>query len=74
MGGCEPGEDFDPVRDPVTKHEAPKYFEIVKNPMDLSTVQERLEVLTINTPPKLYNDIMLICHNALLFNVVASDV
>lgn len=63
-----------PFRDPVMAKDAPNYFDIVKRPMDLSTVRGDLENKKIDNPRKFYDDMMLICRNALLYNDVESDI
>lgn len=62
-----------PFRRPVTVKDAPEYFEVVKNPMDLSTVRKHLEDKTIKTPEDFYSEMLLICSNAMLFNDAESD-
>lgn len=62
-----------PFQKPVAKKDAPGYFDVIKHPMDLSTVRQHLEDKTIKTPQQFYDEMMLICSNALLFNDVESD-
>lgn len=62
-----------PFRKPVTTRDAPEYFEVVKHPMDLSTVRKHLEDGTIATPEDFYSEMLLICSNAVLFNDAESD-
>lgn len=62
-----------PFQKPVTKKDAPNYFDVIKHPMDLSTVRKHLEDGSIKNPQQFYDEMMLICSNALLFNDVESD-
>lgn len=63
-----------PFRDPVLARDAPNYFDIVREPMDLSSVRKALEEKKIDNPRKFYKYMMLICHNAMLYNDVESDI
>lgn len=63
-----------PFRDPVQAKDAPHYFDIVREPMDLSTVRRHLEEKKIDNPRKFYKQMMRICHNAMLYNDVESDI
>lgn len=62
-----------PFRKPVTARDAPGYFDVVKRPMDLSTVQANIQDGTLSTPPDFYRDMILICRNAMQFNGRESD-
>lgn len=62
-----------PFREPVTSRDAPGYFDIVKRPMDLSTVKRRMEEGIVTSPEEFYDDMLLICNNAVLFNDPESD-
>ena len=53
----------DPIRD-----QAPRYPEIVKNPMDFSTMKKKINSNEYKTIEDFKNDIKLICNNAKLFN------
>lgn len=63
-----------PFREPVQAKDAPHYFDIVREPMDLSTVRRHLEEKKIDNPRKFYKQMMRICHNAMLYNDVESDI
>lgn len=63
-----------PFRDPVLAKHAPNYFDIVKEPMDLSTVRMNLEQKKVDNPRKFYDQMMLICRNAMLYNDIESDI
>lgn len=62
-----------PFRKPVTKKDAPGYFDVIKHPMDLSTVRQHLEDKTIKNPLDFYNEMILICDNATTFNDKETD-
>jgi hypothetical protein len=53
----------DPVRD-----NAPGYFEIIQNPMDLSTVKKKLSEHRYESVQAFVSDLHLIWDNALVFN------
>lgn len=46
----------------------PTYFEVIKTPMDLSTVELKLKNMDYDTPEQFEEDIRLIWSNAMLFN------
>lgn len=56
-------EPVDPVRD-----EAPNYLEIVKKPMDISTVQKKLDGREYKTVQEWKEDMNLIPQNAMTYN------
>jgi len=62
-----------PFRDPVQEKHAPNYHEIIKNPMDLSTIQTKLEQGQLLTPYEFHQDLLLICKNAVQYNPRGSD-
>jgi hypothetical protein len=53
----------DPVRD-----NAPTYFEVVTNPMDLAKMKRKLTDGSYRTVPEFVSDFQLICDNAIKFN------
>lgn len=57
-----------PFRKPVTKNEAPNYFEIIKYPMDLSTLEKNVYDGKYPTFEKFENDLRLIFTNCYLYN------
>ncbi|KAJ1561461.1 hypothetical protein HK096_004634, partial [Nowakowskiella sp. JEL0078] len=63
---------LEPV-DPVL-HGLPTYFEIVKKPMDLSTVKSKLERGLYSSPKDFESDMQLVFENAMLFNYPDSAV
>lgn len=56
-------EPVDPVRDGV-----PNYFDVVRHPMDLGTVEARLVANSYGDPSEVIADLRLIVSNAKLFN------
>ena len=55
-------------REPVTEAIAPGYFDIIKCPMDFSTVVKKLEENQYATPFQFCEDIWLVFNNAWTFN------
>ena len=54
---------------PVDTTAYPEYIDIVKEPMDLGTINSRLRNREINTPEEFARLIRLVFHNAMIFNV-----
>ena len=54
---------IDPVKDDV-----PDYFDYITNPMDLSTVRNKIETKQYETADQWYNDICLIYENAIKYH------
>ncbi|KAK7206753.1 hypothetical protein BZA70DRAFT_275004 [Myxozyma melibiosi] len=52
----------------VNKRDAPNYFNIIKHPMDLSTVMKKLKALQYRSKQEFVDDLMLIWNNCLEFN------
>lgn len=59
--------------DPV-KLNLPDYFDIVKQPMDLGTIQKRMKAGTYRTPREFAEDVRLTFRNAMNYNPVNNDV
>ena len=58
-----------PFKNPVdTVHEAPTYLDIVKHPMDFSTMKKKLQNNEYPDVQSFIDDIQLICDNAKKFN------
>jgi histone acetyltransferase len=57
-----------PFLKPVDKDEVPDYYNTVTSPMDLSTMEERLESGFYTTPKLLIDDLKLIFTNCRLYN------
>ncbi|XP_010428696.1 PREDICTED: uncharacterized protein LOC104713302 isoform X2 [Camelina sativa] len=54
--------------DPVDTEELPDYHEIIKNPMDFSTLRKKLESGSYSTLEQFEQDVFLICTNAMEYN------
>nr|KAG5711753.1 hypothetical protein BaRGS_023517 [Batillaria attramentaria] len=53
---------------PVDIDEVPDYYEIIKKPMDLSTIMAKIDLHQYTTASAFMDDIFLICSNALEYN------
>lgn len=54
--------------EPVTKEVAENYFDVIRNPMDLSTMSQKASKAQYKSLQSLRQDFELMCNNALLFN------
>eukprot|EP00939_MAST-03C_sp_MAST-3C-sp1_P001372 g1372.t1 len=61
-------DPYDYFRTPVTEDIAPNYFDVVKRPMDLSTMKAKVVNKKYATASEFRSDVALICFNALTFN------
>jgi bromodomain-containing protein 8 len=59
---------------PVLKRDAPAYYQVILQPMDLKTVGKRLRDGSISTTAAFRRDMLLIFANAIMFNPPGSDV
>ena len=57
-----------PFLHPVNKDEVPDYYNVITSPMDLSTIEERLEHDLYATPRDLVNDLKLVFSNCKQYN------
>jgi histone acetyltransferase len=57
-----------PFVKPVNKNEVPDYYDVITTPMDLSTVEERLEQDYYAAPKNLVDDLKLIFSNCRQYN------
>jgi len=57
-----------PFLQPVTLEEAPDYYEVIKNPIDLSTMEKKLNQNKYQTIESFIADIKLMCDNCRMFN------
>ncbi|KAK4109470.1 histone acetyltransferase GCN5 [Canariomyces notabilis] len=57
-----------PFLNPVNKDEVPDYYNVIANPMDLSTVEEKLELDQYATPRDLVADLKSIFSNCRQYN------
>ena len=57
-----------PVRESIENKEftAPGYFYLIRNPMDLKTVESKMDSRKYQDQDDLYKDLKLICDNAIL--------
>ena len=62
-----------PFKRPVTDKEAPDYKDIIKNPMDLSTLRKRVESGAVAEVAALVDGLILIFENAMQYNPKSSD-
>ncbi|KAM4676006.1 bromodomain-containing protein 8-like [Discoglossus pictus] len=57
-----------PFIKPVSDRQAPGYKDVVKRPMDLTTVKRGLSKGRIKTPAEFQRDVMLMLQNAIMYN------
>lgn len=63
-----------PFLEPVDAKLVPNYYDIIKNPMDLSLVQKRLNAHEYDSKEDFDKDIRLIVNNSLTYNTEGSEV
>ncbi|KAF2641304.1 hypothetical protein P280DRAFT_549038 [Massarina eburnea CBS 473.64] len=66
------GEHANPFLQRVNKREAPDYYNIIKQPMDIGTMMKKLKQLAYKSKKDFTDDLMLIWSNCLKYNS-ASD-
>lgn len=66
------GEHANPFLQRVNKREAPDYYNIIKQPMDIGTMMKKLKQLVYKSKKDFVDDLMLIWANCLKYNS-ASD-
>lgn len=59
---------------PVTKKEAPDYFDVIEHPMDLSTIQSSLNNMGYKHNKELIDDILLMFRNCERYNDERSNI
>lgn len=59
---------------PVTEEDAPGYFEIIKYPIDLSTIRAKLESKTYASTAEFFGDLKLITQNCFKYNPKETEV
>ncbi|KAJ1675630.1 hypothetical protein EV182_000883 [Spiromyces aspiralis] len=59
---------------PIRAADAPNYYEIVKKPLDLKTIKNRIRDEEITTTAEFYRDIMHMFNNALMYNEEDTEV
>ncbi|KAI9264766.1 hypothetical protein BY458DRAFT_513918 [Sporodiniella umbellata] len=57
-----------PFLNKVSKREAPDYFDVIKNPMDLGTVTKKMKNLNYRSKKEFGDDLYLIYDNCLMYN------
>nr|CAB3257876.1 histone acetyltransferase KAT2A [Phallusia mammillata] len=62
-----------PFLEPVKKSEVPDYYDVIKTPMDLKTLSERIRQKQYSTRQSFIADAQLIFDNCRLFNSMDSD-
>ena len=63
-----------PFLKPVQRREAPNYYDIITNPMDLSTISKNLKNLTYNSKQEFKTDLDLIWSNCLQYNTLPDSI
>ncbi len=68
--------DASPFHEPVNPvlHGVPDYFNVIKNPMDLSTIKQKLDDGKYSNPQEYVDDMWLMFNNAWLYNKKTSKV
>ncbi|CAO3688768.1 unnamed protein product [Rhizopus stolonifer] len=61
-------EHSTPFLNKVSKREAPDYFDVIKNPMDLGTVTKKMKNLCYRSKQDFGDDLYLIYDNCLMYN------
>lgn len=61
-------DDAWPFMDPVEEDIAPRYYSIIRRPMDLQKMEEKLDNAEYNTFSEFKNDFKLIVNNCRLYN------
>lgn len=63
-----------PFLEPVDRNLVPSYYEIIKQPMDLRTMREKLDQRLYGSVDEFISDLRLMIDNCYKFNEVGSDV
>ena len=58
----------------VVALDIPDYYDVIKNPMDFSTISTQIETHVIRTKDEFASKVNLVFDNALLYNSKGSDV
>jgi transcriptional activator SPT7 len=62
------GEHAHPFLQRVNKREAPDYYNVIKQPMDIGTMMKKLKQLQYKSKKEFVDDLMLIWSNCLKYN------
>ena len=62
------GEHANPFLQRVNKREAPDYYNVIKQPMDIGTMMKKLKQLVYKSKKEFVDDLMLIWANCLKYN------
>lgn len=63
-----------PFLRPVSRHEVPDYYKVIKNPMDLAKIKSKLNTGRYSTNVEVMKDIQLIFENCDLYNQNDSEI
>jgi hypothetical protein len=63
-----------PFLKPVQKREAPNYYDVIKNPMDLGTMGKKLKNLDYKSKQEFWEDLNLIWDNCLSYNTLPDSI
>lgn len=63
-----------PFLRPVSRHEVPDYYKVIKNPMDLAKIKSKLNTGSYSTNVEVMKDIQLIFSNCDLYNQNESEI
>jgi hypothetical protein len=63
-----------PFLKPVQKRDAPNYYDLIKNPMDLSTMTKKLRSFAYNSKSDFVKDLDLIWSNCLEYNTIPESI
>ncbi|KAJ1989669.1 hypothetical protein GGI25_004634 [Coemansia spiralis] len=59
---------------PIKSADAPNYYDVIRKPMDLKTIKNRIRDEEITTTVEFYRDIMQMLMNALMYNAEDTEV
>ncbi|KAK9702118.1 hypothetical protein K7432_011406 [Basidiobolus ranarum] len=59
---------------PIKEQAAPGYYDVIKRPMDLKSIKQRIREGVITTTDEFHRDILLMFQNALMYNKTDSEV
>ncbi|KAG0044298.1 hypothetical protein BGZ83_010476 [Gryganskiella cystojenkinii] len=59
---------------PIKEHDAPGYYQMIKRPMDLKSIKERIREGLIGNADEFHRDVLLMFMNALMYNSEETEV